>query len=486
MINTYFLQTFEILFKRKIKIILFLLLFGVPVFSQLPTAVEIAADMTLGWNIGNSLEVPGGETNWGNPKVSQELINTISNIGFNTIRIPCAWDSYANQTTLEIDSTWLKRVREVVDYCYANNMYIILNCHYDGGWLENNITTAMKDSVNKKQKAYWTQIANYFKDYDEHLMFAGANEPAVDKSSSMPILISYYQTFIDAVRATGGNNSSRVLVIQGPSTDIDKTYGWMNTMPVDSVSDRIMVEVHYYTPWNFCGLEKDESWGKMFYFWGQDYHSATNTSRNATWGEESDAEKLFQKMKTKFVDNGYPVLMGEYGVIKRIALTGEDSILHVASRNHFLNYITNSSVRHGLIPVYWDNGWTGNNGFGIVNRSDNSIYDQEALDAINEGYITSVESQNKTEVSSLIQYVNARQHRGSSLAEIKLYLNKDADVNISVYNILGQRVASFEDLNFSAGLHSINWNTGNLSTGVYLIGANIGRQLLTNKILIVH
>ena len=130
-------------------------------FSQLPTATEIAGKMKIGWNIGNSLEVPSGETAWGNPKVDQELIDAVSDAGFNTIRIPCAWDSHADQTTLEIDINWLERVKEVVDYCYANDMYVIINCHWDGGWLENNVTTAMQESVNEKQHAYCYKITDY-------------------------------------------------------------------------------------------------------------------------------------------------------------------------------------------------------------------------------------------------------------------------------------------------------------------------------------
>ena len=293
-----------LLIKRFALLILIMSLFTAPVFSQLPTASEIANNMKIGWNIVNSLEVPTGETGWGNPKVSQTLIDSVYNAGFNTIRIPCAWDSHANQSTLIIDTSWLRRVSEVVNYCYVHNMYVIVNCHWDDGWLENNVTFAMKDTVNKKQKAYWTQIANYFKGYDEHLLFAGANEPNVSDTTGMSVLLSYLQTFIDAVRSTGGNNSSRVLIIQGPSTDIQTTNTLMNTLPTDQINDRLMVEVHSYTPWNFCGLTSDASWGKMFYFWGKDFHSTTNPGRNATWGEESTVESYYQLMKSKFVDKG--------------------------------------------------------------------------------------------------------------------------------------------------------------------------------------
>ncbi len=184
----------EMLFmKQSVLFILLGLIFTTPLFSQLPSASEIARKMKIGWNIVNTLEVPinniNAETGWGNPKVNQTLITAVCNAGFNTIRIPCAWDSHANKSTMEIDTAWLRRVSEVVNYCYAKNMYVIINCHWDNGWLENNVTEAMKDSVNKRQRAYWTQIANYFKDYDEHLLFAGANEPNVD--SAARCLFSY-------------------------------------------------------------------------------------------------------------------------------------------------------------------------------------------------------------------------------------------------------------------------------------------------------
>ena len=209
--KTCFLKSAELLINIKNLIGLFFgLLFCAPLLAQLPSALEIAGEMTIGWNIGNSLEVPSGETGWGNPMVNQTLIDAVSDAGFNTIRIPCSWDSHANQSTLEIDVNYIDRVGQVVDYCYNNDMYVIINCHWDGGWLENNVTEAAQESVNEKQDAYWTQISDYFIDYDEHLLFAGANEPNVGSAAQMAILISYYQTFIDAVRATGDNNSSRV------------------------------------------------------------------------------------------------------------------------------------------------------------------------------------------------------------------------------------------------------------------------------------
>lgn len=371
---------------RSIMVSAMILFRSVSAFNQsLPTAQQVASEMTIGWNIGNSLEVPGDETGWGNPKVTQQLIDSVKASGFNTIRIPCAWDSYADQSTHEISAEWLARVKEVVDYCVNNDMYTILNIHWDGGWLENNVTEAKQSSVNIKQDAYWTQIANYFKDYDEHLLFASANEPGVDNSTQMSVLLSYHQTFIDAVRATGGNNDSRVLIIQGPSTDIDKTNQLMTTLPTDPTVDHLMVEIHYYTPWNFCGLTKDESWGNMFYYWGEDYHSVTDLDHNPTWGEEDAVESYFQMMKSQFVDIGIPALMGEYGAIKRTSLTGDDLALHIASREYYFQYVTDAAIRHGIIPVYWDNGYAGNNGYALFNRNSGAIVDQGAVDALMTG-----------------------------------------------------------------------------------------------------
>ena len=124
--------------------------------------------------------------------------------------------------------------------------------------------------------------------------------------------------FIDAVRATGGNNAVRNLIVQGPSTDIGKTDNLFGDMPTDVVKDRLMVEVHYYTPWTFCGLEKDEDWGRMAYFWGD--YKVEGSNRNATSGDMTEMSELFAKMKSQFVDKGIPVILGEYGAMVRTGL----------------------------------------------------------------------------------------------------------------------------------------------------------------------
>ncbi|WNH09519.1 glycoside hydrolase family 5 protein [Thalassobellus suaedae] len=196
---------------------------------------------------------------------------------------------------------------------------------------------------------------------------------------------SYHQTFVDAVRATGGKNAYRTLVVQGPSTDIEKTNDLMTTLPIDTVSDRMMAEVHYYTPWQFAGLTEDASWGKMFYYWGSGFHSTTDTERNATWGEEAELDGYFQSMKTKFVDQGIPVILGEFGAIRHTTLTGDDLTLHLNSRAYYLKYLVQQAKANGLLPFYWDEGSIGNNGFGLFDRSNNTVSDQQAIDALIDG-----------------------------------------------------------------------------------------------------
>lgn len=364
--------------KRVFTIFLLGLLMSLNVFSQLPTAQTVAGQMKVGWNLGNTLEAICGETAWGNPATTQTLINAVKAAGFNTVRIPCAWDCHT--TNGVIDANWLARVKAVVDYCISNQMYAIINIHWDGGWLENNCTTSAQSAVNVKQQNYWTQIANYFKNYNERLLFASANEPAVTDATGMAVLLSYHQTFINAVRATGGNNSSRTLIIQGPGTNIDNTNTLMNTMPTDQIANRLMVEVHYYTPWNYCGLTSDESWGSMFYYWGNGYHSTIEPSRNATWGEESEVERALGLMKTKFVDKGIPVLIGEFGTIKRTSPA--EMQVHQASREYFNKYVVSSAKSKGMVPVYWDNGAPD---FGIFNRSTGAATDQGVINAIMQG-----------------------------------------------------------------------------------------------------
>ncbi len=269
----------------------------------------------------------------------------------------------------------------MVDWCIATNLYVIINDHWDDGWLENNIGTSVDPTINAKMNSYWSQIATNFAGYDSHLLFAGANEPNVSTAAQMATLMTYYNTFINAVRSAGGNNSSRWLVVQGPDTDIDTTTNLMNSLPADPAPGRLMVEVHYYTPWNFCGLSSDADWGNMFYFWGQAYHSTTDPSRNATWGEEDYLDAEFQKMTDKFVSQGIPVMIGEFGAMKRTTLPEPDLDLHLASRTYFHKYVADSARSHGMSPFFWDTPGPGQS----FDWTSGAVYDPDNVTALTGG-----------------------------------------------------------------------------------------------------
>jgi uncharacterized repeat protein (TIGR02543 family) len=343
-----------------------------PVLAQaqtLPTAQQVAAQIGAGWNVGNSLEVPGGETGWGNPVVNAQLITAAKAAGFNAIRIPCAWDSHADQTTLTIDAAWLARVKEVVDYAIGNGMYVVLNEHWDGGWLEEHPLFSYQTAVNAKQKAYWTQIASYFKAYDQHLLFAGTNEVHADygtpTTENITVQQSFNQTFVDAVRATGGNNASRTLVVQTYNTNIQHGLNYFS-LPTDSAASRLIVEVHYYDPYDFTL----NSSGSCLY-WGAPYPAQSA----CTWAYESYVDTTFAQVNAKWVAAGVPVIIGEYGVAAR-------SGLDVGARQYYLTYINQAATRNGIKTFYWDNGVQGNNGFALFDRNTGATVDAGALAAV--------------------------------------------------------------------------------------------------------
>lgn len=356
--------------------------------QNFPTATELSKDMTIGWNLGNTLEATGGETNWGNALTTQRLIDSVKAVGFNTIRIPCAWNQYANQTNNQISAQWMARVKEVVDYCIRRELYVILNIHWDGGWLEENCTLAKQQENNIKQAAFWTQIATTFKEYDEHLLFASANEPHVADATEMAVLLSYHQTCINTVRASGGNNSERIIIVQGPATDIEKTNALMNTMPTDPSPGRLMAEVHFY-PYQFTLMSADESWGNQFYYWGACNHSTTDPTHNPTWGEEAFVDEMFQLMKKQFVDKGYPVILGEFGAKKRTNLTGANYDLHIRSREYFLKYVVKSALNHGVIPIYWCAGLG-----ELFNRNTGEVLERGTVNALMAGAYSSAATVN--------------------------------------------------------------------------------------------
>jgi endoglucanase len=320
------------------------------------TAIQFSRQMGAGWNLGNTLDAVGAdETAWGNPRATQQLINAVKAAGFDTIRIPVAWSShFSNASTFTIDTNWLARVEEVVNYGLTAGMYVIINDHWDGGWL-NHPFYSNQTALNNRLSTMWTQIATRFRNYDNRLLFAGTNEVMNENDYSTPtqefvdVQNSYNQTFVNAVRATGGNNASRYVVVQGFNTNIDHTVNFF-VVPHDSATDKLFAEVHYYDPYNFT-----LNTGSNVTEW---------PSTVETWANEPWVDSQFQRMKSNFVDRGIPVILGEYGVVSRMSVAN-----HEASRIRWNQYITNSAWDHGMVPVYWDNGVTGDGGMGLFNRS---------------------------------------------------------------------------------------------------------------------
>jgi endoglucanase len=361
--------------RQAIPLCLMMLVLPLPALAQtLPTATQVASQMRLGWNLGNTLEAQCGETAWGNPQVNQQLINAVKAAGFNAIRIPAAWDCHANKSTMVIDAAWMARVKQVVDLAYGAGLFVILNIHWDGGWLEEHPLFSHQNAVNQKQRTYWTQIATTFKGYGERMLFAGTNEVRADynkpTAEHIKVQQSYNQTFVDAVRATGGNNESRTLVVQTYNTNAWHGIEFFSP-PSDKIANRLIVEIHHYDPYDFTlnASGPCTAWGKNF-----PQHS------QCSWAQEAYHDDLFAKVKAKWVSQGIPVIVGEYGVAAR-------PNMNMASRQYYLEYVNRAASSNGLKTFYWDIGVppTQPNGQAIFNRSTGAIVDQGALDAIRRG-----------------------------------------------------------------------------------------------------
>jgi endoglucanase len=330
--------------------------FNVFAASKEKTAVETVKDMGIGWNLGNTLEACGDwingktvkdyETAWGNIVTTQAVIDDIKKAGFDSVRIPVAWSNLM-ASDYTINRELLNRVEEVVNYCLKNDMYAIVNIHWDNGWFENFATDY--DESMKKYISIWTQLSAYYKDYPDTLIFESLNEEGcwnsiwnryggsseADKARAYGILNNINQKFVDIVRASGGNNASRCLLIAGYATDIDLTCDDAFKMPKDTINSKLIVSVHYYTPSTFTILEKDESWGKCATNWG-------------TAAEINQVKNDFNKMKVKFADRGVPVIIGEYGS----TLVNKDP----ASVRLYISTVCKTAYDMGFCPVLWDPG----------------------------------------------------------------------------------------------------------------------------------
>jgi endoglucanase len=359
---------------------------------------ELLLEMGAGWNLGNTMEAFNeygpNEEMWGNPKVTPELFTAVKNAGFKTVRIPVTLlTAIGPAPNYAIDPARLTRVKEVVDYACDQGLYVILDgVHGDGyhtingAWLL--VTADNQSAIIEKYRKVWTQYANTFKDYDEHMIFESMNE-VFDGNYWDPYdlelyenLNAYNQVFVDTVRQTGGNNASRWLLVPGWNTNIDFTsqdYGF--AIPTDNHRSasiprnekRLMISVHYYDPYEFT-LDTDSpitQWGVI----------ATDPSKKLAWCQEDYMEAQFAKMYYKFVTQGYPVVVGEYCATDKTDKDPENNTY----RAFFNKTLSTDCKKYGAIPVYWDIGAYGPRGSGLIDRRTLDIVNQPIIDAIMSG-----------------------------------------------------------------------------------------------------
>lgn len=368
------------------------------------TALEATRLMGNGINLGNTLEACDNnvgiktntplsyETHWGQPKTTQAMIDGMKAAGFDTIRIPVAWMTNAThlyEGDYTIDADYMDRVEEVVRYARKAGMYVIINDHWDGGWygMFGSESAETRALAMEAYKGMWQQIAERFRDYSDYLIFESANEELggrFDENSPLycsDSVVTYLndderyaltneinQTFVDVVRATGGNNATRFLLIAGYSTDIDQTCDDRFQMPKDTVDSKLMVSVHYYDPWSYCGAS-----------------SAVSATK---WGKVSDYEYLDQQLAkmTKFTEAGYGVVIGEYG-----ALPCSDGL-----KDNTLAYHTaflDACTKYNLTNCLWDCS-------GLYKRVSQTFADDEILAMYQEKRQANEEGQDYADVQA--------------------------------------------------------------------------------------
>ncbi len=334
--------------------------------------MEFAAQLAPGWNLGNQLEAVSGstpsETAWGNPQITEELILAVKDAGFKTVRIPVSYLSKIGEAPdYTIDPEWLDRVAQVVDMCVDNGMFAIINMHGDGyhtisgGWLF--CDSEEQDEIKDKYAKVWAQIAEKFKDYDEHLIFESMNEEfdgtyGAINNDAYANIVDYNQIFTDTVRATGGNNEQRYLLVPGWNTDINATTENDTFKLPDDPAGHIIVSVHYYDPYEF--VLKETATGIVR--WGE---ALEGQNKKINWGDESYLDGQFDKLYNKFIKNGVPVIIGEYGAIDK-SLNDERNTLYRAYYAEYLNY---AAAQRDIVTVLWDNGYNGANGHAVFDRN---------------------------------------------------------------------------------------------------------------------
>lgn len=326
--------------------------------SENLTALELSKLMGNGINLGNTMEAYGRpelginadtskyETFWGQPVTTEEMIAGMKNSGFDSIRIPVAWTNMMDYENGDytIADAYLDRVDELITYAINNGMYVIINDHWDGSWwgMFGSATEETRETAFTMYTSMWTQLAERYHDYDESLIFESGNEELGNRLNDTDICKDsgslsedecyemtnrINQTFVDTVRATGGNNADRFLLIAGYNTNIAKTCDDRFKMPKDTIPDKLLVSVHYYDPWNYCGTDSGTQWG--------------------THGEYETQNADLKKM-TKFTEQGYGVIIGEYGVLAKDDGTLKDSI------TAYTENLLDNCDRYNFVPMLWD------------------------------------------------------------------------------------------------------------------------------------
>lgn len=391
------------------------------------TALEATRLMGNGINLGNTLEACDNnvgiktntplsyETHWGQPKTTQAMIDGMKAAGFDTIRIPVAWMTNAThlyEGDYTIDADYMDRVEEVVRYARKAGMYVIINDHWDGGWygMFGSESAETRALAMEAYKGMWQQIAERFRDYSDYLIFESANEELggrFDENSPLycsDSVVTYLndderyaltneinQTFVDVVRATGGNNATRFLLIAGYGTNIDQTCDDRFQMPKDTADSKLMVSVHYYDPWSYCG--------------------ASSAASATKWGKVSDYEYMDQQLAkmTKFTEAGYGVVIGEYG-----ALPCSDGL-----KDNTLAYHTaflDACTKYNLTNCLWDCS-------GLYKRVSQTFADDDILAMYQEKRQANEEGQDYADVQAA-----AAAEAAAAAAEAPVTFQQDAVV----------------------------------------------------------
>lgn len=317
--------------------------------SEFRSSAEIVKDIKVGWNLGNSLESYdtnktgiATETGWGNPKTTEELVKSVKNAGFNAIRIPVTWGEHMDGDTVQTE--WLDRVQEVIDYAYNNGMYVIMNMHHDD-YIWFNPTEEEYAGDSARMKKIWEQVSARFKDYGDRLVFEGMNEPRSIGSDNewmggtaaeRAVVNRYLQDFVDTIRASGGNNAERSLIVTAYGACAEEVS--MNDIIVPN-DEHIIVSLHYYAPWKFSSGE----------------------TMNFGSAEKSELDAKFDSMKKKFADKGIPVIIDEFGCVG----IADDNV-----RAEYYSYYISAAKARGIKCFVWDNNVAkGKDGYGILNRT---------------------------------------------------------------------------------------------------------------------